>query len=303
MGKKGSSYTYESDPRVGAAMEKEAALAEEQQNWYQNEIYPWMKEQTEKQNQYSEEDRKLAQQNQEWWQNYAQSQSDKYNAYADEYYNRWKNNYVPIEDSLIKQAQKYNSDAEAERQAGLAIGDYATAFENQRNQTNMQLQQYGINPTSGAYAAANRALNLQQAGMSAYAANTARSAANELGWNRQLQVAQLGQNYINATNSAAQIANSSASTGGGLATTYSSQSNTYGQQGLSNIGTLFNTGLSSYNQLSNNWSTYANQGLKISDGNLQAQQLNAQQSASNATSTGSALGSVAAIGGSIAVAV
>lgn len=297
MGKKsGDKVTYEADPRVGAAMEKEAALAESQQKWYENEIYPWMKEQTQKQNQYSEEDRALAKQNQEFWQNYAQSQADKYNAYADEYHDRWKNDFRPTEDALIKEANKYNTDAESERQAGLAMGDYASAFEQQRNQQNMQLQQYGINPTSGMYASANRAMNLQQAGMKAYAANQARSAAQELGWNKKMQVAQLGQNYINATNSAGQVANSAVQTAGALASTYSGQANSYGQQGLSNIGTLFNTGLNSYNSLQGTWGNYVNQGTHISDKQYDAQLQQIQQNNAQSAAAGQAVGSIAAIG-------
>lgn len=304
MGKKsGDKVTYETDPRVGAAMEKEAALAESQQKWYENEIYPWMKEQTQKQNQYSEEDRALAKQNQEFWQNYAQSQADKYNAYADEYHDRWKNDFRPTEDALIKEANKYNTDAESERQAGLAMGDYASAFEQQRNQQNMQLQQYGINPTSGMYASANRAMNLQQAGMKAYAANQARSAAQELGWNKKMQVAQLGQNYINATNSAAQVANGSAQTAGALASTYSGQANSYGQQGLSNIGSLFNTGLNSFNSLQGAWGNYASQGMHISDQNYNAQLQQLQQNQANAAAGASTAASGMALAGSIAVAV
>lgn len=295
MGKKHDNVTYEADPRVGAAMEKEAALADQQQKWYENEIYPWMKEQTQKQNQYSEEDRALAKQNQMFWQNYAQSQADKYNGYADEYHDRWKNNYAPIEDSLIKEASKYNTDAEAERQAGLAIGDYASAFEQQRKQANMQLQQYGINPTSGAYASANRAMNLQQAGMQAYAANQARNAAAELGWNKKLQVAQLGQNYINATNSAAQVANSAGQVGGSLSSTFSGQANTYGQQGTTNIGNLFNTGLGSYNSLQGVWGNYAQQGTNISNMNFQAKQLQQQQNQAEASGAAGVIGTVGVI--------
>jgi hypothetical protein len=166
----------------------------------------------------------------------------------------------------------------------------------------MQLQQYGINPTSGLYASANRALNLQQAGMSAYAANAARSAADALGWNKKLQVAQLGQNYINATNSAGQVANSTVGTAGTLSSNFGTQANTYGQQGLSNIGTLFNTGLNSYNSLQNAWGNYGNLGVNIGNQNLKAQELANNQANADSAATGSAIGSIAAIGGTVAVA-
>lgn len=277
MGKKSGGSAPSVDPRVGAAMEKQANLLEQQQNWYQNEIYPWMQAQAAKQNKWAEEDRANALDQAQWWQDLAQKQYDKQNEQSDFYFNHYKNDILPIERSLIADAKNYNTSAEAERQAQAALGDYRTAYANQRRQQNMSMQQYGIDPTSGAYQSQNRAMDLNQAAMSAAAANQARSAAEALGWEKKLAVTNLGQQYINNANNATQLGNAAASTYGSGATSALGNANTYGQQGLSNLGALANVGLNSYSSLVNGWGSYGNQAMNVSNYNLNAYQ--AQQAA------------------------
>lgn len=301
MGKKSSSSAPAVDPSVGIAMEKQAALAEQQQAWYENEMYPWLKAQTEKQNQYSEMDRANALENYKFWQNMAQEQVNKQNALADEFYDRWKTQYKPIEDSLIADAARYNTSAEAERQAGLAIGDSATAYAAQKQALAQQMQAYGINPTAGAYQAQTRAMGVNQAAVQAAAANQARTAAQELGWNKRQQIAALGQQYIGNSLNATNSANNTAGTMGGLAGNALGQGNAFGQQGTQNITNLANVGLQSYQALGNAWGNYGNMGMQLSNYNQNAwnatQQANAQKSAGAmgaiGTIAGSALGFMA----------
>ena len=245
MGKKSSSSAPAIDPAIGQAMQKQAALAEQQQRWMENEMYPWLQQQTQKQNEYSEADRALAMQNYQFWQNMATEQTERANAMSDEFYNRWKENYLPIENALLADAKNYNTSAEAERQAAYAIGDATTAYNAQKQALNQQLAQYGVNPTSGAYAAQNRAMDVNQAAVRAAAANQARSAARELGWNKQMQVAALGQQYIGNALNATNTGTSAAGTYGGLAGNSLGNANTYGQQGTANITNLANVGLNS----------------------------------------------------------
>lgn len=277
MGKKSSSSAPSIDPAVGQAMMKQAELAERQDRWMQNEIYPWLQQQTEKQNEYSEADRAMALQNYQFWQNMATEQTERANAMSDEFYNRWKENYLPIENALLADAKNYNTSAEAERQAAYAIGDATTAYAAQKQALNQQLAQYGVNPTSGAYAAQNRAMDVNQAAVRAAAANQARSAAKELGWNKQMQVAALGQQYIGNALNATNTGTSAAGTYGGLAGNSLNQGNTYGQQATSNITNLANVGLNSYQSLQNGWGQYGNLGMQASNYNLNA--WNAQQQA------------------------
>ena len=270
MGKKSSGSAPAIDPAVGQALQKQNELLEQQQQWYQDEIYPWMKNQAGLQNENAKWDRDVAYQNYQFWQNLAKEQYDKQNERSDEQYNRWKTVFKPMEDSLVQDAERYNTSAEAERQAALAIGDVATQAANARQAQNMQMQAYGINPTAGAYQAQNRAMQFQQAGLQASAANQARQAAEALGWQKRAQVAALGQNYINNANAATQLGNQGASTYGGQASNALGQAAGYGQVGLNNIGQVANVGLNSYNSLQNGWGQYGQLGLGASNYNLNA---------------------------------
>ena len=288
MGKKSSKVRIPAE--IGQAMQKQADVAEQQQNWMENEMFPWLQEQADISNANAQADREFNQANAEWWQNYAQTNADKLNEKADWYFDRFKNEFAPVEDSLIKDLERYNEGAEAERQAGYAIGDVASAFATQRRANAMRAQAYGINPTSGAYQAQQRAMDLQQASLSAAAANQARNAAQQLGWNKKLQVAGLGDKYIGAAQGMYQTGNQTASTGGSLSQNAANQSAALGGVGFSNATQMANIGLNSYNSLQNAWGNVANTGLQA----WQAQQQ--IQSANNASTSGMIGGVVGTVG-------
>ena len=253
-------------------------------------LHAVVQEQADISNANAQADREFNQANAEWWQNYAQTNADKLNEKADWYFDRFKNEFAPIEDSLIKDLERYNEGAEAERQAGYAIGDIASAFASQRRSNNMRAQAYGINPTSGAYQAQQRAMDLQQASLSAAAANQARNAAQQLGWNKKLQVAGLGDKYIGAAQGMYQTGNQSASTGGALSQNAANQSAALGGVGFSNAQAMANIGLQSYGALQNAWGNVANTGMQA----WQAQQQ--IQSANNASQSGMIGGVIGTVG-------
>ena len=291
MGKKSSKVRIPAE--VGQAMKKQADIAEQQQNWMENEMFPWLQEQADISNANAQADREFNQANAEWWQNYAQTNADKLNEKADWYFDRFKNEFAPVEDSLIKDLERYNEGAEAERQAGYAIGDIASAFASQRRSNNMRAQAYGINPTSGAYQAQQRAMDLQQASLSAAAANQARNAAQQLGWNKKMQVAGLGDKYLGAAQGMYQTGNQAASTGGNLSQNAANTSASLGNQGFTNAAQMANIGLGSYNSLQNAWGNVANTGLSA----WQAQQqIQANNNASSAGLWGGALGAIGTVG-------
>ena len=290
MGKKSSSTKIPAS--VGEAMKKQAEVAERQQEWMENEMFPFLQEQAQIANDNADKDREFNQANAEWWQNYAKENSDKLNEKADWYFDRFQNTYKPIEDSLIKDMERYNDGVEAERQAGYAIGDVASAFATQRRANNMRAQAYGINPTSGAYQAQQRAMDLQQASLSAAAANQARNAAQQLGWNKKMQVAGLGDKYIGAAQGMYQTGNQTASTGGSLSQNASNQASSLGQLGLANAGQLANIGLQSYGSLQNAWGNVANTGLSA----WQAQQqIESANNASQSSMIGGVIGTVGTV--------
>lgn len=154
-------------------MQKQAEIAEQQQKWYETEVYPWYKESTEKQNALQEQLVNSSMEDAEWWRNFTQEQTDKANAICDEYYDHWKNDYKPIEDQLISDAQKFNSDAYAEQQAQMAIGDVAAQYANQKQQTALNMSKYGIDPSSGQFMGQMNALGINQSAATAAASNAA----------------------------------------------------------------------------------------------------------------------------------
>lgn len=292
MGKKSSKVRIPAE--IGQAMKKQADVAQQQQDWMENEMFPFLQEQAQIANDNANKDREFNQANAEWWQNYAQTNADKLNEKADWYFDRFQNTYAPIEDQLVADAAKYNDGVEAERQAGYAIGDISSAFATQRRNNAMRAQAYGVNPTSGAYQAQQRAMDLQQASLSAAAANQARNAAQQLGWNKKMQLAGLGSQYIGAAQGMYQTGNQTASTGGGLSQNAANQSSTLGQVGFNNAGQLANIGLQSYGSLQNAWGNVANTGLQAWQAQQQIQSAN---QASNASMTGSALGAIGTVAG------
>ena len=303
MGKKSASAAPAVDPSVGIAMQKQADIAERQQEWFETEMMPWLKDQTNIANAAAQQDREFNQANTQWWQNFAQTQVDRQNARADEYYNRWKQTYLPIEDALVAEANKYSTSAEAERQAQAAIGDYASAFAQQRQAQRMQMQAYGINPTAGAYQAQNNALNLNQYALQAAAANQARQAAVELGWQKKTQLAALGQQYIGNSMNQTQTANDTAGTAGGLSGQYSQLASNASQNQLANVSNLANVGLNSYQSLSNAWGQYGNLGMQLSNYNQNAWAQQLQYKSAQQQGMGSIAGGAITAVGAAAVAI
>jgi hypothetical protein len=204
---------------------------------------------------------------------------------ANDYQKRMEEKFYPLQDKMIDQANEYNTEGNFESQASRALGDSNTATENARKMNAMQMEAYGINPASGAYANSNNAANVMGAANAATAATRAYSAAKELGWNMNAAAAGLGANLpgqINATTGVALGAGNSGlqagQTGIGNAMTLG---NSY-SQGAGTVGGIYNNsgqlGASSYNTQVQAWAAQ--------------QQANAQSSAG----FGAALG---AIGGAM----
>lgn len=302
MGKKSSSAPAV-PAEVGIAMQKQAEIAEQQQKWYETEVYPWYKESTEKQNALQEQLVNSSMEDAEWWRNYTQEQTDKANAIRDEYYNHWKNDYKPIEDQLISDAQKFNSDAYAEQQAQMAIGDVAAQYANQKQQTALNMSKYGIDPSSGQFMGQMNALSINQSAATAAASNAARQAAVQLGWDKNLQLANLGVQYAGITNNATSGVNQTAGTGqNGVNSSMGVASNASTQQ-LSNISGFAQTGLQSYQALSNAWGNYGNMAMDQYKGQLSAWQAQQQAKASNASGAMGLIGTLASTGATVGIAI
>lgn len=295
MSKKGSS-SVAMDPAIGIAMTKQTELMEQQNNWYQNTYYPWLQQQIKTQNEQADLDYDFQVDNANWWKDYYTTQSEKQNAQSDELYSRYEKYFKPVEEKLVKEAEEYNSSTKAQTEAQNALSTTNGSYDAQRQALNMRMKSYGIDTNSGLYSEQARASNINQAAAATTAANQARQSAVDLGWQKQLQLSQLGSAYLGSSINLANLANSTASTGSTAATAASSTATSLGQATVNNALNFGQIGLNSYQTMSNAWGQYANMGQQKTNYNQQVQSSKDQASAAQASGTATAVGSVAAIG-------
>lgn len=204
MGKKSSNPPAPPpDPAIGRSQEMQSNIAQEQWDDWRNVERPYirgiMENQERRQQEVQDEllsqgreTREYGQRQREW----GQRQQDKYTGYADEARRRWETDFRPAEDFIVKDARDYNTEGNFQQQARNASGDIAAAFQNQRQAAAIQRQSYGINPSSGNAQAAQGGLDASEAAMRAGAMTRARDAAVQLGWDKQMNVAQMGQGAL-----------------------------------------------------------------------------------------------------------
>ena len=288
MGKKSSSY-QEIDPNVGKAQKRQAALAEQQQVWYETEMQPWIMRQTEQQNEWAEQDRQFARDQALWWRDYTQANTEKANQRADEQYARWQAT-LPSENALVDSVRNYNEAAQQERLNEAATADLTTQYGQQRKALAQQQTMQGIDPTSGQYQANFRALSDEEANNRAQAILAAEQAAKELGWNKRMQAVGIGQGYLNRSTDYANAANQTASVGANASLSANGQASQFGQLGLSNIQNLYNSYQGNMNSLMNQNNSMFNLGMNQSNNNFNYTYNNNQAASSAASGIGNAVG-------------
>lgn len=211
MGKKSSSSSAPPpDPAIGQAQMAQMRMAQEQWDYYRNVEAPEMKRLADKQQGIADEYLAMSKQQQNkllgWGQEahdygmkqreWGQQQQEKYTQQADEERARYLSEYRPFEDKILQDARDYNTEANFEKQAGYAAGDIAAAFDQQRRSAAIQRQSYGINPTSGAAMSGAGGIDAGEAAMRAAAMTRARDAAKQLGWDKNMNAAQMGQGLL-----------------------------------------------------------------------------------------------------------
>ncbi len=118
-------------------------------------------------------------------------------------------------DALWAQIEAEDTESAREGRAGRAIADVEQALSGQRASTARGLQRIGVNPSSGAYAAALAGQDTNASLAKVMAANTAREAAKREGMNLRFQAAGLG---------------------GGATAQFLGQSGGFGMQGINALG-------------------------------------------------------------------
>lgn len=114
-----------------------------------------------------------------------------------DYYDYQVKTFRPLEQGLVADAERFNTEAYREQLASQAAADAARAFGTAQGITNRDLARRGVSPNSGAALARQNTLGL--ASMQTGAATGARQQAEQLGWARRLDAAGLGRNLANAS--------------------------------------------------------------------------------------------------------
>lgn len=177
---------------------------------------------------------------------------------AQDYYKYQTDTFRPMEQGLVEQARKYNTEGNRAQLAAQASADAANAFQSAQGVTNRQMARQGINASSGAALMMRNQNALGLASMTAGAATNARRQAEQTGFARSLDVTGLGRGLAGASAGAYQGANASGSSGLNSAMSAGNQySGAYGQgagyamggaqMGLTGQGNILQAQTSAYN--------------------------------------------------------
>lgn len=273
-GKGGGGAAPSPDPNIGLAQQKMAAVQEDYLRQFKTEVWPAMKAQAEKQDARADEQFALDRETQRFQTGIAKEQ-----------YQRYTDVYKPLQDKLIGEAAGYDTKGNFERQAALAMGDVKDQFTQQREQQNMQMRSYGINPSSGRYQGANAAAGVMEAASSASAATKARAAAEQLGWAKSMDALALGSGVFG---------NQATSTG--LALNAGNQALGAGQTSMANYGALGGASAQATGTVNQGWGTIGQLGVSKYNADVNAYSATQQANAANNAAMGSTLGSLAGAG-------
>ena len=256
------------DPNIGAAAASSAQVAADALAW-NKQIY--------------EQELPAQQVQMELAKQFMQSSIDSQkanDALSQQYAERMKNTFYPVEDSMVAEAQAAGGADDQEQYAQFARGDNAAAAAQQNAQNARTMQSFGINPNSGRYAGMLRDQGIANAAIQANAMNQARQNARQLGWAKKSDVANIGRNLPSSQATSAQVALGAANTG--LNASSAPIQSQVATQGAMNQG--FGTGLQGYNQ-------QGQLGLGSYNGQLQGYNMQNEM-----------LGSMLGMGGSVAAA-
>lgn len=127
---------------------------------------------------------------------------DQQMAQAKDYYDYQVGTYRPLEKSIVKDAENFNTDAYRNKMATQAAADAGLAFNQTRQANERAMASMGVNPNSGRFAGLAGQSALQQAAGRAGAMTGARDRAEQLGYARKLDAAGLGRNLAGASSAA-----------------------------------------------------------------------------------------------------
>jgi hypothetical protein len=152
---------------------------------------------------------------------------------AQDYYDYQRNTFRPVEQGLVRDAERFNTEGYREQLAGQAAAAAGRAFGVQQDMGQRAMAARGVNPNSGAAMAMQAQGNLGLAAQRANAMTGARTQAEQLGFARRMDVTGLGRGLAGASTAAYGGATGAGTAGMNVAMAPGNQF----QQGMSGAGT------------------------------------------------------------------
>lgn len=123
-----------------------------------------------------------------------------------EYHSRNKSVFWPLEDTIVKDANEYDTPERREAEAGKAVADVGAQIDGERQAMVRNQQRMGVNPSSGNALAVGNQMSLAAASAKGKAATAARDKIETQGFARRMDAASLGRGLASAQATAASTA-------------------------------------------------------------------------------------------------
>ncbi len=271
-GGKGGGGSPTPDPNIGIAQRELAEISKEYLNSWKTEVWPAMKEESQKQSARADEQFALD-----------KALQDMQIKSAEESMARYKEYGYPLQEALFKEAEAAGGAADQERQAALALGDVRQATDRAARDVEMSQRAYGIDPTSGRYQGMRRATAVDSSALEAAAATRARQAAEQLGWAKKMDATALAQG---------QFGNQATSTG--LALNAGNQALMSGQVPMQNLGAMSSSMGGAYGGAMQGWNQVGSLGVQKYQADVDAYKTQQSANAQGASGFGSLVGTLGA---------
>jgi hypothetical protein len=166
---------------------------------------------------------------------------------AQDYYDYQQQTFRPVEQGLVRDAERFNTEGYREQLAGQAAAATGKAFGVMQDATGRAMASRGVNPNSGAGLALQSQNMLGLAAQRANAMTGARTQAEQLGFARRMDVTGLGRNLAGASTAAYGGATGAGTAGINTAMAPGSQRMTGMTQAGQTYGGILNSQTSAYN--------------------------------------------------------
>lgn len=125
---------------------------------------------------------------------------------TDDYADYNKSTFRPLEQGIVADAANFDSQANQNKAAGMALADVNQGFSSARDQQQRGLSRMGVNPSSGRALALGNQTSIAQAAAQAGAATKARTDTQLQGYARKMDAANMGRGLASSQATSAGVA-------------------------------------------------------------------------------------------------